>query len=154
MVLVLRGQVFDLAKNFNTGIFSDTLNVKMSTLHDGTIHWAVSVHYTFCDLDIISSFNSFNWKYCVLIWLNWNFAELLSISSRSWMFHYFFFHTYSRETIDVFPDLMKTVLLAFSWTLFKQGYQTFHYSNLAWDLPIHTRFGDLDQVSRSRVSDS
>ena len=40
----------------------------------------------------------------------------------------FFFccHKYSRETVDVFPDLTKSLSLGLSWTLFKQS-----FSNLA-----------------------
>ena len=33
--------------------------------------------------------NSFNWKFYVLIWLNWNVVQLLITSSRSCIYHYF-----------------------------------------------------------------
>ena len=50
------------------------------------------------------------------------------------------------------PDLTK-FLSSSSRTLLKRGFQTLHYCNFAWGLPIHTRFDDLDpwsQVCRDR----
>ena len=35
--------------------------------------------------------NSFNWKFCVLIRLNWNLVRLLMTSSKLWIYHYFWF---------------------------------------------------------------
>ena len=48
-------------------------------------------------------------------------------------------------------DLKKTLSLAFSQTLFKSGFSTLQYYNLAWDVPIHTRFDGLDLVLRLHV---
>ena len=50
----------------------------------------------------------------------------------------FHFCTYSREIIDIFSYLTTTLKLAFSQMLFKGG-----LSNIAWGLPIRTRFDDL-----------
>ena len=35
--------------------------------------------------------NSFNGKFYVLMWLSWNFVQVLITSSRSWTYHYFWF---------------------------------------------------------------
>ena len=43
-VIVLHG------KNINVVIFSDTINDKCQTLHDGSTHWVLPVHTTFSDI--------------------------------------------------------------------------------------------------------
>ena len=53
----------------------------------------------------------------------------------------------TRKITDVFPDLTKTLLMTFSWTLFKGDFLNLNYYNLVWGLPIHTRFNDLKLVS-------
>ena len=47
-------------ENFNTGIFSDIISGcnKCQTLCDGTMHWALTVHYIFSDLDIFQGDSS------------------------------------------------------------------------------------------------
>ena len=50
----------------------------------------------------------------------------------------------------MFSDLTKTLALAFGGTLCKGGPSNFEYA-LARGLTIHTRFDDLDLVSRSHV---
>ena len=63
------------------------------TFHDGSIHWALSIHTAFSVLDCISksqqceTFLSEN----VLIRLSWNFVQLLITSSRLCMYNYFWF---------------------------------------------------------------
>ena len=102
---------------------------KCQTLHDGTICRALPVHYTFSDLDIIS--NSFNWQFYVLIHLSQIFVRLFSTSRRSWIYHYLLLsYTDSREITDVFPDLTKTLSLAFPRTLYEWG-----FSNFGWLYP-------------------
>ena len=62
------------------------------------------------------------------------------------------FCTYSREIIDVFPYLtQKKFHWLFHGSCSSKGFQTLHYYNLPWGLPIHTRFGDLNLVSRLQV---
>ena len=63
--------------------------------------------------------NSFNWKFCVLIRLSWNFVRFLIMSSRSWIYHYFkfFFSTCSREIKDIFPCFKKLQIVFFSGTV-------------------------------------
>ena len=41
-------------KNFNIGMFSDTINKIDVKLNDGTTHLALPFHYSFSDPDIIS----------------------------------------------------------------------------------------------------
>ena len=61
------------------------------------------------------------------------------------------FHTYSREIIDVFPDLTKLFNMGFfCGRCLKEVFQTLLDYYLA-SLPIHTRCKDLDLVSRSQV---
>ena len=50
--------------------------------------------------------------------LIWNFMFLSS-------FIWFFFHVYSRETVNIVSDLTKTLTLAVSLTLFKRGFSKF-----------------------------
>ena len=53
--------------------------------------------------------------------------------------------------MDVFSDLKETLTLAFWRTLFNGGFQTLRVYNLARGLAMHTRFDDLDLISRSQV---
>ena len=50
-----------------------------------------------------------------------------------------------------FPAFTKTVSLAFLWTLLGEVFQTFYNLTLLGELPVHTRFDNLDLVSRSQV---
>ena len=45
----------------------------------------------------------------------------------------------------------ETLTLAFRWTLFKGGLLKFADYDLAQGLVVHTRFDDLDFISRSQV---
>ena len=55
----------------------------------------------------------------------------------------------------MFPNLTKTLTLAFSQTQLNEAFQTMHDHNPAWGLRIHTRLDDLDLVSQvTRVSES
>ena len=51
----------------------------------------------------------------------------------------------------MFSDLTKTLTFAFWWTFLKWVFQTFRHYNLAWGQAIHTRFNDLDTISRSHA---
>ena len=59
-----------------------------------TLHWALPIHKSSSDLEYITGSQQcqtvltkiFN----VLIWLSWNFVGLLSLSSISWVYHFFF----------------------------------------------------------------
>ena len=53
----------------------------------------------------------------------------------------------------MFPDLIETLTLCFSRTLFKRDLSILRESNIAWSLPIRSKFDDLDfdHVSRSQV---
>ena len=51
-----------------------------------------------------------------------------------------------------FPIWQKINCWLFHGHCSSQASQTLCYYNLAWGLPIHTRFDDLDLVSRSLVS--
>ena len=52
------------------------------------------------------------------------------------------------------PDLTKTVTFTISFFLTEkiEGFQTLHDYKLAWGLPVHARFDDLDFVSRPLVA--
>ena len=58
---------------------------KCQTVHAGTTHWALPISHHFSltvsYFKVTAMFNSFNWKFCVLIHLSWNFVELLGKSS-------------------------------------------------------------------------
>ena len=61
---------------------------------------------------------------------------------------FFYFHTYSREIIDMFPDLTKKINVdVFADTVQARFCQPFKIITLT----IHTRFDDLDLVSRSHM---
>ena len=52
----------------------------------------------------------------------------------------------------MFPDVTKTLLSAVSRTLFKRGFLKLRIIiTLLGGVPIHTRFGDLDFISKSEV---
>ena len=55
-------------------------------------------------------------------------------------------YTYSREIIDMFHDLTKLIFGFFMDTVPSKIFLTLHDYSLAWGLPIHTRFDDLDLV--------
>ena len=61
--------------------------INVLTFHNGTTHWALSVHTTFSDLGHISRLRriSFNWKFYVLIRLSWTLKGLLYTSSKLWI---------------------------------------------------------------------
>ena len=63
----------------------------------------------------------------------------------------FFFRTYSREIIDMFPYMDKNFIVGSHRHCSGVVFKTLHNYNLAWGLPICTRFGDLDLVSKSQV---
>ena len=89
--------------------------------------------------------NSFNWKFCILIWLSSNFVGLLSQVDTDYTTIFIFL--YSREIIDMFSDFTKPpLMLAFWQTPFEGG-----LSNFAQGLAIHIRFDDLDRNSRKKV---
>ena len=60
--------------------------------------------------------------------------------------------TYLRKIVDIFPDFSKT---SCHWLFYghcsSKVFETLHYYNLVWHLPIHARFDDFDLVSRSQV---
>ena len=99
--------------------------------------------------------NSFNWMFYVLIQRSWNFVGLLSKSSRSWIYQLFWrSHICKRdnwpissfeirEITDVFPNKTKQTNKQ-TWLFF----QALHDYGLAWSLHCHSRFDDLDFVSK------
>ena len=56
----------------------------------------------------------------------------------------FHFHAYSREIIDMCPDLTKLLTLAFSWRLVKGGVWNFTWLYPCWSWLFHTWFDDLE----------
>ena len=57
-----------------------------------------------------------------------------------------FFHIclYSREIIDLLPDLTKTLCWLFGGHCLREVFQTLHDYNLPWSPHCHSRFDDLD----------
>ena len=51
----------------------------------------------------------------------------------------------------MFSDLTKTLMLTFKGTLFKGGLSNLVFFYLARGRVVHTRFDDLDLISRSQV---
>ena len=51
----------------------------------------------------------------------------------------------------MFCDLTKTLMLTFKGTLFKGGLSNLVFFYLARGRVVHTRFDDLDLISRSQV---
>ena len=81
----------------------------------------------------------------VLTWLSWNFVWWLITWTGSWKYYYFFYsRSYSVETIDMFPDLIKTERCLLLRHCSREDFQTLHDYNLACGLPIRTRLDDLD----------
>ena len=104
MFLVIR--VSGLVEYFNGGIFLHiikVLNVKlcMMVLHM-ELYLFITLSVTFTCFKITAVSNNFTWKIHVLIRLSWNSVELLSISSKSWLYHYFLLsHAFKRENWHV-----------------------------------------------------
>ena len=69
----------------------------------GCIH-SYYFHWPWVYFKVTALFNNFNVNYYVLIWISWNFAGLLNMSSRSWIHLWFYvlFCTHLRELIDIF----------------------------------------------------
>ena len=59
--------------------------------------------------------------------------------------------TYSKEIIDMYPHLKTTLAQSFYWTPLEQDFSNLCDYNLAWSLHCHSRFDDLEVVSRSQV---
>ena len=97
--------------------------------------------------------NSFHPKIYVLILLSWSLVGFLLHQAGHECATILDFCIYSREIIKMFPDLGKKHLnhWLFPDTVQTSFFQTSHNYNLAWSLPIYTRFDDLDLVSRSQV---
>ena len=67
---------------------------KCQTLHYGTAHWLswtglYHFPWPWSHFKVTAVSDSFNWKFNVPIWLNWNFIGLFNTSSRSWTHHLF-----------------------------------------------------------------
>ena len=82
-------------KNFNVAIFWDTINminVKLCTmivLIELYPFTPLSVTLIVFHFYVTAVSNSFNCKFYVLFQWSWNFVQLLTTSSRSWIYHYF-----------------------------------------------------------------
>ena len=61
------------------------------------------------------------------------------------------FGTCSRDVIDIFPCLKKTLTLAFLGQHESKIFQNLHDYNLARGLHVHCRFDDVDFVSGSHA---
>ena len=126
---------------------------KCQTLYEGTKQWAylfITLSVTLTLLQDHSSV-SFNWKLHSLIWLSWNFVELLSTSSRSWIYYYFCLsHMFKRGNWYV-SWFDKNCHWLFHGHCSSEVFQTVHYYSIALGLPDDTRFDNLDLISRSQI---
>ena len=94
----------------------------------------------------------FDWIFYVLIQLSCNFIRLLSTSSKLWTLPLFFtFAHIQGRFLTYFLIWQKLYRWLFHGHCSSEVFQTLHYDNLAWGLPIHTWFNDLDLVSKSKV---
>ena len=146
---VLVGEVFWLVKNFHIRSFSETKNIMNVKLCMMVLHIELYLFIIFQRpwpyFKVTAVSHSFNWKFYVLIRSSRIFVELLSTLSGSWIFHYFWLaHMYSREIVVMFPDLTKKVIVGF----FTDTVQAMFFKLC---IPIHTRFDDIDIVSKSQV---
>ena len=90
--MFLVGQVSWLAKNIYTGIFSDTINVVKVQLCMTVLLielYLFIAHSPWPYFKVTAVSNSFNWELYLFIWLSSNFVALLSTSSSSQIYHYF-----------------------------------------------------------------
>ena len=90
--------------------------------------------------------NSFNWKFCVLIQLSWNFVGLLSKSSRQWFFPFANIQGDNWHVLWFFTGTWH-----FGRHCLWKVFQTLHDYNFARGLAVLTRFDDLDLISRPQV---
>ena len=77
----------------------------------------------------------------VLVQLSWNFVQLLVMSSRSWIYHYF-------DCCIYLLDIIKHCNFLGHYKCDKC--QTLHDGTTHWAFPVHTIFIDLDHISRSQ----
>ena len=117
------GQVSWFVKNFNIGIYSDTINViNVKTLHDGTTitHCVLSIHTTFSGLDYISrSHQQFSLRilcsYPVKLKLCTIVLKVSQVNKNAAIFHSC---VNSEEVTDMLSDFTKTLMLIFwGWTV-------------------------------------
>ena len=106
-------------------------------MHDCTVYWALHVHTTFDDINYISRsqqcqrFLSENFTFSLV----WNFIGLLSTSSRSWMYHYYWCHIYSWEKIDAVSLFHKDLNVGFfADTLRVEFFQTLHETSTSFEV--------------------
>ena len=64
---------------------------------------------------------------------------------------FFYFRSYSVETIDMFPDLIKTERCLLLRHCSREVFQTLHDHKVVRGLANHSRFDDLDLTSKSQV---
>ena len=71
--------------------------------------------------------NNLTEKFFVLIWLSWNFVQLLIMSSKLWIYHYFLLLRMFKRELTYFLVWKKKLTLPLFWTLLKRD-----LSNFAW----------------------
>ena len=124
------GWVARRIKNLNIIVLLDIINV-LITFRDLYLTWRSQQ----CQTVLIENVNCY-----VLIHLS------LCDYSLLWLDHeyttIFYFHAHSREIIDVFPDLARTLTWLFLGHDISEGLQTLHGYNLALGLLVHCRFVD------------
>ena len=116
-------------KNLNVAIFSDTSKWKMSNFAcwQYLLSFTYSYHFQWPwqYFKATKASNSFNWKLYVLIRLSWNFVRLFITSSRSCIYHFFWFSHLFKGDNRCFLVWQKTLLLALSLTPCKRGFSNF-----------------------------
>ena len=141
-----------------TGIFSVTINVInvklcMMALLLIELYLFILLSVTFTIFQCHSTVKRFLLKILHITWFCWSFVGLLSTSSRSWIYYYFWLsHKFIGDNWHI-SWLDNNFHVSFWWTLWKWD---FFLSNFAWLLPclgstsLHQVY-DVDLVSRSQV---
>ena len=96
--------------------------------------------------------NSFKWEFFVPIQLSWKFIGLLGMSSRSWIYHLFWWSYILKENkwhISSF-ERKHWLVLGHRWS---KIFKTLHGRNLAWGPHCLWRFDDRDCFKATVVSE-
>ena len=112
----------------------------------------ILLHRPWLHFNITALSNSFNRTFYVLILFSSNFIQLLMTSSRSWIYHYFWFSHIFKEHKWHIVSFGRPLILAFSLTPSESKvFQTLHDYNLVWVLHCHCSFDDLDFTGVSEI---
>ena len=142
-----------LVRSFNTGIYSDNLNViivklcMMSLLVE--LYLFISLSVTLTIFQSHSNVELLHLKILCSYPIETLYNHWLHQVDHEYIFIFLFLHMFDGD--NVFPCLQKKLTLPFSRRLLNEMFQTLHDYNLAQGLHFHCRFDDLDFVTRSQL---